>query len=92
MPTRYAIAVIVGSLRRESLNRTLAPAGASGHLRTTLAYLDMPTRGQPEVFLQAKDGLFDAGGNIGEKSRAFLQGWMNAYVARVEACTRKHAG
>ena len=48
----------------------------------------MPTLGQPEVFLQAKEGLFDADGNIGEKSRDFLQGWMNAFVAWV----RKHGG
>ena len=61
---------------------------AQQHLRNTLAYLDMPTLGQPEVFLQAKEGLFDADGNIGEKSRDFLQGWMNAFVAWV----RKHGG
>ena len=61
---------------------------AQQHLRNTLAYLDMPTLGQPEVFLQAKEDLFDADGNIGEKSRDFLQGWMNAFVAWV----RKHGG
>ena len=61
---------------------------AQQHLRNTLAYLDMPTLGQPEVFLQAKEGLFDADGNIGEKSRDFLQGWMNGFVAWV----RKHGG
>ena len=46
-----------------------------------LAYLDMPTLGQPEVFLQYKEGLFDAAGDIGEASRGFLQGWMDRYVA-----------
>ena len=54
------------------------------HLRNVLAYLDMPTLGQPEAFLQAKEGLFDADGNIGEASRAFLQGWVDKYVAWVK--------
>ncbi|WP_207540408.1 NADPH-dependent FMN reductase [Sabulicella rubraurantiaca] len=54
---------------------------AQQHLRNILAYLDMPTLGQPEVLLQAKEGLFAADGSIGEGSRGFLQGWMDRYVA-----------
>ncbi len=57
------------------------------HLRNVLAYLDVPTLGQPEAFIQAKEGLFDAAGNIGPESRKFLQGWMDKYVAWV----KKHA-
>jgi len=58
------------------------------HLRNVLAYLDMPTMGQPEVFLQMKDGLFDDAGNIGNPdTRKFLQGWVDNYVAWV----KKHA-
>ncbi len=57
------------------------------HLRNVLAYLDAPTMGQPEVFLQAKEGLFDDAGNIGPDSINFLQGWMDNYVAWV----KKHA-
>ena len=53
---------------------------AQQHLRNVLAYLDMPTLGQPEAFIHAKDGLFDAEGNIGEASRKFLQGWMDKYA------------
>jgi len=53
---------------------------AQQHLRNVLAYLDMPTLGQPEVFLQMKDGLFDADGNIGEASKAFVQGWLDKYI------------
>ena len=62
----------------------IGTALAQQHLRNILAYLDVPTMGQPEVFLQAKDGLFDADGNIGEASRGFLQGWMDRYVAFVK--------
>lgn len=57
---------------------------AQQHLRNVLAYLDMPTLGQPEAFLQMKDGLFDANGDIGEQSRKFVQGWMDRFVAWVE--------
>ena len=59
---------------------SIGTAVAQQHLRTTLAYLDMPTLGQPEVFLQMKDGLFDADGGIGPASREFLQGWMDRYA------------
>ena len=62
----------------------IGTALAQQHLRNVLAYLDVPTLGQPEIFLQAKEGFFDAGGNIGEASRSFLQGWMDRYVAFVK--------
>ncbi len=64
----------------------IGTALAQQHLRNVLAYLDMPTLGQPEAFVQAKDGLFDANGDIGEASSAFLKGWVDRYVAWV----RKH--
>ena len=60
---------------------------AQQHLRNVLAYLDVPTLGQPEMFLQAKDDLFDADGGIGPASKKFLQSWMDRYVAWV----KKHA-
>ena len=60
-------------------------AVAQQHLRGVLAYLDVPTLGQPECFLQAKEGLFDASGGIGQDSRQFLQSWMDRYVAWVKA-------
>ena len=59
-------------------------AMAQQHLRNVLAYLDVPTLNQPEAFIHAKDGLFDASGDIGEGSKKFLQGWMDAYVAWVK--------
>ncbi len=65
----------------------IGTALAQQHLRNILAYLDMPTLGQPEAFIQAKEGLFDEAGNIGADSRKFLQNWMDRYVAWV----KKHA-
>jgi chromate reductase len=54
------------------------------HLRNVLAYLDVPTLGQPEAFVHAKEGLFDEAGNIGAGSIKFLQKWMDRYVAWVK--------
>lgn len=63
-------------------------AMAQQHLRNILAYLDVPALGQPEAFIQIKDGLLDADGNIGAGSKNFLQNWMDRYVAWIE----KHVG
>lgn len=63
---------------------TMGTSMAQQHLRNILAYLDAPTLGQPEAFIQAKDGLFDAEGNIGPDSKKFLQNWMDKYVAWVK--------
>jgi chromate reductase len=62
----------------------IGTALAQQHLRNILAYLDVPTLGQPEAFIQHKDGLFDDAGNIGnEGTRQFLQKWVDAYAAWV---------
>jgi chromate reductase len=66
----------------------IGTAVAQQHLRNCLAYLDVPALGQPECFIQVKDGLFDAAGDIGPDSRKFLQDWMNRYVTWVKL----HAG
>lgn len=67
----------------------IGTALAQQHLRNVLAYLDVPTLGQPEVFIQLKDGLFDETGNIGKNSKEFLQHWMNRYVVWVKKHTPK---
>ena len=71
-----------------------ASVGAAGtsmaqqHLRNILAYLDVPTMGQPEAFVHVRDGLFDENGNIGADSKEFLQKWLDKYVAWI----KKHTG
>lgn len=65
----------------------IGTALAQQHLRNILGYLDMPTLGQPEAFIQAKDGLFNSDGSIGDGSRKFVQTWVDRYVAWV----KKHA-
>jgi chromate reductase len=60
-------------------------AMAQQHLRNVLAYLDMPTLNQPEAFIQWTDDLITGAGEIGQGGRGFLEGWMEAFVALVEA-------
>ncbi|NQW81723.1 MAG: NAD(P)H-dependent oxidoreductase [Polaromonas sp.] len=62
----------------------MGTAMAQQHLRNILAYLNMPVLGQPEAFVHHKEGLYDEAGNIGEASKKFLQGWVDAYVAWVK--------
>lgn len=57
----------------------IGTANAQQHLRTVLAYLDVPTLGQPEAFIQFKDGLIDSNGAITDAStEAFLTQWLEA--------------
>ena len=66
----------------------ISTAVAQLHLRTILAYLDMPTLGQPEAYLQNKEGFFDDAGNIANgETKKFLHGWMDKYVAWVKKLT-----
>ncbi len=67
----------------------IGTAVAQQHLRNSLAYLNMPTLGQPEVFINVDDAFFDAQGGIAAAdSRKFLQGWMDQFAAWV----KRHAG
>ena len=65
-----------------------ASIGAAGssmaqqHLRNVLSYLDVATLSQPEVFIQFKEGMFDADGKIGgPENQKFLQGFVDRYIA-----------
>ena len=62
----------------------IGTAMAQQHLRNILAYLDMPTMGQPEAFIHAKQDLFDGNGSIGASTTPFLQKWVDHYVAWVK--------
>ena len=69
------------------LGTSVGAAGTSmaqQHLRNMLAYLDMPTLGQPEVFLQVREGMFsDDAGIANADTRKYLQRWVDAYAAGV---------
>lgn len=58
---------------------------AQQHLRNMLAYLDMPTLGQPEVFIHVTDDMFDPEGRLANAgTEKFLRTWMDKYVAWVK--------
>lgn len=63
---------------------------AQQHLRNVLLYLDIALVGQPEVYVQFKEGMFDDDGNIGnEDTQKFLQGFADKFVAWVNAHPRR---
>lgn len=52
---------------------------AQQHLRNVLAYLDAPTLGQPEAFIQYTDDRFaDDGRVVDDSTREFLADWLRA--------------
>ncbi|MES2729817.1 MAG: NAD(P)H-dependent oxidoreductase [Pseudomonadota bacterium] len=62
----------------------MGTAMAQQHLHNITSHLNMPTLGQPEMFLHAKEGFFNADGSIGAGSRDFVQGWISTYLAWVK--------
>jgi len=63
---------------------SIGTALAQQHLRNVLAYLDVPTLGQPEAFIHVKEGFFDEAGDLNPDSKKFLQAWVDKYVAWVK--------
>jgi chromate reductase, NAD(P)H dehydrogenase (quinone) len=63
--------------------------GANHHLRQSLVFLNVPAMPQPEAYIGGADKLFDADGKLAnEGTRKFLEGFMQAYAAWIEANTR----
>ena len=56
---------------------------AQQHLRNILGFLGMPTMTQPEAYIQWKEGLVDAQGEVGATSKEFLTGYMQSFLAWV---------
>ncbi|MPM85181.1 2-hydroxy-1,4-benzoquinone reductase [bioreactor metagenome] len=66
-----------------------ATSMAQQHLRNILVFLNMPAMPQPEGFIQWKEGLVDANGQIGEASRQFLTTYMQKFIAWVKLHPRQ---
>lgn len=62
----------------------IGTALAQAQLRCALAYLDVAAMAQPEAYLTARDGFFEADGSIGAGSRGFVQKWVDAFVQHIE--------
>ncbi len=65
---------------------TLSPGalggfGANHHLRQSLVFLDMPVLQQPEAYVGHAGAMFDEAGQVAdERSRAFLQKFIDAFA------------
>lgn len=70
----------------------MGTAMAQQHLRNVLSYLDVLTLGQPEVYIQAREGLFDADGRFAVDARPFFETWMERYYAWVMQCGPSSGG
>ena len=70
------------------------------HLKPVLTYLDTILMGEPEVYLQFKEGLIDAEGNVTvDGTKKFLQGfvdkyatWVNRHLASAAPAQKAAAG
>jgi chromate reductase len=56
---------------------------AQHDLRGVLAYLDMPVLGQPEAYIQHREGMFAEDDSLTDPSKDFAQKWLDAYLAFV---------
>jgi chromate reductase len=64
--------------------------GANHHLRQSLVFLDMPTMQQPEAYIGNAGELFDESGKIiNEKTKEFLQKFIDSYGEWAAKITRK---
>lgn len=65
-------------------NGQTATAQAQSHMRNVMLYLDTKIMGQPELYIQASR-TFDENGLVAEASKEYLQKYIDALVAHVNA-------
>lgn len=58
--------------------------GANHAVRQSLVFLDMPCMQMPEAYIGGAATLFDDSGKLGEKTRPFLQGFIDTFAAWVK--------
>lgn len=62
----------------------LGTALSQQHLRSVIGHLNMLTLAQPDMFLQMREGFFAPDGSIGERSQAYIQGFVDQFIAWIE--------
>ena len=66
----------------------LGAFGANHHLRQSLVFLNVPVMQQPEAYVSNAGNLFDDTGKLkSDETRAFLQKFMTAFAAWIQANT-----
>lgn len=64
---------------------SVGTALAQQHLRSSMAYLDVPLLAQPEVFIHFTEDLIDPEGRINNKgTEKFLQGFVDHYIEWIQ--------
>ncbi|MGE7994139.1 NADPH-dependent FMN reductase [Pseudomonas sp. NPDC089554] len=58
--------------------------GANHALRQSLVFLDMPCMQMPEAYIGGVAALFDDSGKLSDKTRPFLQGFIDRFAAWVK--------
>lgn len=58
--------------------------GANHHLRQSLVFLDVWCMQQPEAYLGGAGSVFDDAGKLSDKTRPFLQAFIDAYAKWVD--------
>ena len=53
--------------------------GANHHLRQSMVFLNVPLMQQPEAYLGGAGSVFDEAGKLSEKTKPFLQAFIDAY-------------
>ena len=66
----------------------IGTATAQQPLRSMLVYLDAAMLGQPEIYMQWKDGLIDENGRVGPPD---TEAFLRKFVDRFAAWVRQHA-
>jgi chromate reductase len=67
--------------------------GANHHLRQSFAYLNMPTLGQPEIYLGPASQLFGEGGEIlKDSTRELLKRFIDAFADWIETTAPESIG
>jgi chromate reductase len=63
----------------------ISTAVAQQHLKSILAFTNSPVLGQPEAYLQFRDGLITEDGEVTDASTAeFLVSYLNAFAAHIK--------
>ncbi|MBK5073481.1 NAD(P)H-dependent oxidoreductase [Budviciaceae bacterium CWB-B4] len=62
--------------------------GANHHLRQSLVFLNIPCMQQPEAYISNAGAIFEESGELTERTKAFLQSFVDAYADWVLFQTR----
>jgi chromate reductase len=58
--------------------------GANHAVRQSLVFLDMPCMQMPEAYIGGAANLFDEAGKLSDKTRPFLQGFIDKFASWVK--------